>query len=166
MATELIIATFSDDEDAAEKVYERVQELKQQDALTVLDAAIIVKPKEGEVSWKDVKDVDKKQGTVFGAITGGIIGLLGGPVGVVLGAAAGAATGRVTANLADYGVSDDLIKGIESSMPDGSSAIILYLEMQWANKAVNRLEELGATVHHETLSEGTRWPPNTAATQQ
>ena len=101
MAIELIIATFPEDEGAAERVYERVQELKKQNALTLLDAAIIVKPKEGEVTWKDIKDVDKKQGTVFGAITGGIIGLLGGPVGLVIGAAAGAATGRVTAKLAD-----------------------------------------------------------------
>jgi len=59
MATELIIATFPDDEGAAEKVYEKVQELKQQDTLTLLDAAIIVKPKEGEVTWNDIKDVDK-----------------------------------------------------------------------------------------------------------
>jgi len=163
MATELIIATFPDDEGAAEKVYEKVQELKQQDTLTLLDAAIIVKPKEGEVTWNDIKDVDKKHGTVFGAITGGIIGLLGGPVGLVIGAAAGAATGRVTAKLADFGVSEDLIKGTESSMQPGGSAIILYLEMSWANKAVNRLEELGATVYHETLSVGVQWPPNTAA---
>jgi uncharacterized membrane protein len=160
MATDLIIATFPDDEGGADTVYERVQELEEQKALKLKSAAIIVKPKEGEVTWKDFEDVDKKQGTVFGAITGGIIGLIGGPVGVVLGAAAGAATGRVTANLADYGVSDGLIKGIESEMQPGSSAIILYLEMKWADKAVTRLEEHGATVYHETLGEDNRRLPH------
>jgi len=155
MAIELIIATFPEDEGAGERVYERVQELKKQDALTLLDAAIIVKPKEGEVTWKDIKDLDKKQGTVFGAITGGIIGLLGGPIGLVIGADAGAATGRVTAKLADYGVSDRLIKGIESSMQPGSSAIILYVELKWVDQAIKRLEQNGATVYHETLSGST-----------
>jgi len=164
MATELIMATFPEDEGAAERVYERVQELKKQGVLTLLDAAIIVKPKEGEVTWRDIKDVDKKQGTIFGAITGGIIGLLGGPIGLVIGAAAGAATGRVTANLADFGISEGLIKGIESGMQPGSSAIIAYVEMAWANKAVNRLEELGATVYHETLAEGA--PPPIANKDQ
>lgn len=151
MSVELIIASFENDEEAADRVYEKVKELNKQEALRLLDAAIIIKPKDGEFTFKDVKDVDKKQGTVFGAITGGLIGLLGGPVGVVIGAAAGAATGRVTANLTDYGVSDDLIKGVESSLPEGSSAIILYVEMRWADKAVVSLEKNGATVYHETL---------------
>lgn len=151
MATELIIATFPDNEESADQVYKRVEELQEQKQLTLKNAAIIVKPKGGEVTWKDVGEVDKKHGAVFGAITGGIIGLLGGPVGVVIGATAGAVTGRATAKLADFGISDKLIEGIEGSMQPGGSAIILYLEIKWADVAVRRLEEHGATVYHETL---------------
>jgi len=164
MANELIIATFPDNEEAADQVYTKVEDLKKQNMLTLKNAAIIVKPKEGEFTFRDIKDLGKKQGAVFGAITGGIIGLLGGPVGVAIGAAAGAATGRVTANLADFGISDKFIKGVESGMPPGSSAIILYVELKWVDVAVKRLEENGATVYHETLPEDEGRPPYSANT--
>ena len=110
MSTELFVATFKDNEAAADKVLETAKQLHKDGALEFHDAAVIVKTSEGEVRVNDVRDIDKKSGTVFGAITGGIVGLLGGPVGAVIGAAAGAATGRATAKLADYGVPDDLIK--------------------------------------------------------
>ncbi len=151
MAIELIVASFENDEEAADLVYEKVKDLHKQDVLRLEDAAIIVKPKEGEVKVNDVGDVDKRKGTVFGAITGGLVGLVGGPVGAIIGATAGAATGRVTANLADYGVSDRLIKDVESTLQEGSSAIIMYVELQWVDKAVAALERNGATVYHETI---------------
>ena len=33
----------------------------------------------------------------------------------------------------------------------GSSAVIVYVEMKWIDKALERLNELGAEVIHETL---------------
>jgi uncharacterized membrane protein len=74
-----------------------------------------------------------------------------GPVGAVVGALAGAAAGGTTAKLADFGVSNHLIKDIENSLEPGGSAVIAYVEMKWADKAINRLEEFGAEVIHETL---------------
>jgi uncharacterized membrane protein len=161
MPMELMIASFTDDEGAADRVYKKVKELEKQNALVLEEAAIIVKPKEGEMKVNDVGDVDKRKGTIFGAITGGIIGLLGGPIGAVVGAAAGAATGRVTANLADYGVSDNLIKEVESSLGPGSSAIILCVKMKWIDKAVAALEKNGADVYHETIE--SLEPPSTTS---
>jgi uncharacterized membrane protein len=69
----------------------------------------------------------------------------------VAGAIAGAATGGATAKLADYGVSNRLVKDIRDGLEPGSSAVIAYVEMKWIDRAVNRLEELGAEVVHETL---------------
>jgi len=149
--TELIIALFENDESGAGRVLEKVREYHKEGLLRIHNVATLVMPQEGEAVVNDVNDVDKKQGTRFGAVTGGIIGLLGGPVGVIIGAAAGAATGRVTANLADYGVPDKLLEQVKSKMQPGSSAIILYAEMKWADKAVRTLEENGAKVYHDTI---------------
>lgn len=151
MAVELVIATFENDETKAEAVLKRTKELEDQGALKVVDIATITKPKEGEVRVLDIGDVTPKRGAVFGAITGGLMGLMVGPVGAVVGAVAGAATGGATAKLADYGVSNHLIKDIQNGLAPGSSALIAYVEMNWIEKAIARLEELGGTVTHETL---------------
>ena len=154
MNIELIIATFEKDENAAAEVLSRVRQLAKDKALVLEDAATIVKTADGQIVTTDLEDVDSKRGRVFGAITGGVIGLIGGPVGAIVGAAAGAVTGGVTANLADYGVSNKLIKDIEKGLQPGSSALIAYVQLTWVNQAVAALEKAGATVSHTTLTGG------------
>jgi uncharacterized membrane protein len=153
MSIELIIAVFQNSDDQAGEVLAKLKELAKEGALEVEDVAVIAKTKDGEVEVQDPGDVDKKKGTVFGAVTGGLVGLLGGPVGAIIGAAAGAATGRVTANLADYGVSDSTIKDVEQQLQPGGSAIIMYVRLNWVDRAISRLEANGATVYHETIPE-------------
>ena len=148
---ELIIVTFEKDPDRADEVLQHVRKLAKDGALRLEDAAVIRKTAEGEIETQDIEDVGSRKGAIFGAITGGIIGLIGGPVGVIAGAIAGAATGGVTAKLADYGVSEGLIKDIQKGLQPGSSAIILYAELAWADKAVSELKKTGATVSHTTL---------------
>ena len=152
MAVELIIATFENDESKAEELLQRIKELEKQKALRVVDIATITRPIEGEVRTKDIGDVAPKRGAIFGAVSGGLLGLMVGPVGAVVGALAGAATGGATARLADYGVSNRLIKDIENGLKPGSSAAIVYVEMNWVDRAISRLQELGAEVIHETLA--------------
>ena len=154
MSIELFIATFENEESRANEVLQKMKAYKKEGLLHFEHAAVIVKPKEGEVEVNDVSDVDSKHGAIFGAITGALVGSLGGPVGTVVGAVAGAATGGVTAKLADYGISNDMIEETEKLLPPGSSAIITYVEMNWADKAVNQLEKNGATVMRETIDVG------------
>ncbi|HXV99149.1 MAG TPA: DUF1269 domain-containing protein [Anaerolineae bacterium] len=151
MSMELIIATFEQDENGANQVLERIKKLTKDKLLVVRDVATIVKSKDGTVTVKDAGDIQAGRGAVFGAITGAIVGLLGGPVGAIAGAVAGAATGGAAAKIADYGVSNKMINDVKNGLQPGSSAIIAYVELDWLNKALNRLEEAGATVYHETL---------------
>ena len=155
MSIELFIATFENDESRANEVLQKMKEYKKEGLLHFEHAAVIVKPKEGEVEVNDVSDVDSKHGAIFGAITGALVGSLGGPVGTVVGAVAGAATGGVTAKLADYGISNSMIEETEKRLQPGSSAIITYIELDWADKAVIQLEKNGATVIRETIEVGT-----------
>lgn len=151
MNIELVIATFENDDERAEQVLQRVRELTKQKTIVLHNVATIAKTKDGKVRVNDVGDVKGKQGAVFGAITGALVGLVGGPVGAVAGAVAGAATGGATAKLADYGVSDKLIKEVQHGLQPGSSAIIVYLEIAWLDKAITMLEKNGAVVYHETI---------------
>lgn len=150
MSEELIVATFQN-ETQADDVLKKTRSLAKEGQLDLIDAAVIVKTKDNQVRIDDIGDVDAKKGTIFGAITGGLVGLIAGPVGAIVGAAAGAATGRVTANLADYGVSKDMIENVESSMSAGSSAIIMYLNLNWVDRAIAMLEQAGAEVYHDTV---------------
>ena len=151
MSTELIIAMFENDEERAGKALENAQKLAKDGSINLHDIAAIVKHKDGKVEIKDIGDVRPKKGAVFGAITGGLIGLAAGPGGAIIGAIAGAATGGGAAKLIDYGVSEDMIKEVEEKLQPGSSAVIAYAEMSFAESIVRQLEESGATVIHETL---------------
>jgi uncharacterized membrane protein len=151
MSVELVVATFEGDENKADEVLKYLDKLEADGILQLEHVAVVTKTDQGEVQVKDVGDVDAKHGTLFGAITGGLIGLLGGPVGVVVGATAGAATGRVTANLADYGVSDNIIDAIEEGLIPGSSAIIAYVELDWASTLIDELNSAGGTVINQPL---------------
>lgn len=151
MKIELVIATFENDEERAGQVLQRVRQLDKEKTIVLHDVATIAKTKDGQVQVNDIGDVKGKKGAAFGAITGALIGLVGGPVGAVAGAMAGAATGGATAKLADYGVSDKLIKDVQKGLQPGSSAIITYLEIAWLDKAITELEKNGAVVYHETI---------------
>lgn len=151
MSIELIVATFEEDETGASTVLQRAQELDKQGALELKNGAVIVRTEDGKFKVDDVEDVDAKHGAAFGAITGGLIGLLGGPVGAIAGALLGGTTGGVSAKLIDFGVSESLIKDIERGLQPGSSALILYVELNWASKAVTLLEQAGATVSRTTM---------------
>jgi uncharacterized membrane protein len=152
MSTELVVATFEGDEKKAGEVMEGLKKLEADEVLHLKHVAMVAKTKDGDVKVEDVGDVDSRHGAVFGAITGGLIGLIGGPVGAVAGAVAGAATGGVTANLADHGVSDDVIHHIEQGLQPGSSAIIAYVELDGAATLIDELNNAGASVVNQPLN--------------
>ena len=152
MSVELVVATFGDDDSKASQVLEHLEKLAADGVLQIEHAAVVIKTEDGEVEVAEAGDVDARRGAVFGAITGGLIGLIGGPVGAVAGAVAGAVTGRVTANLADYGVSNDIIGAIEDALQPCSSAIITYVELAWAATVIDELEKAGATVVNQPLN--------------
>ena len=155
MGIELVVATFEDDESQAGEALKHLEKLAADTGLQLEHVAVLAKREDGEVEVKDVGDVDSQRGAVFGAITGGLIGLIAGPVGAIAGALAGAATGGVTANLADYGVSDDIINAVKEGLQPGSSALIVYVDLTRAAAVIDELEKAGATVVNQALNDET-----------
>jgi uncharacterized membrane protein len=154
MSVELVIATFEQSETQAVKTLNRVVELAEEGSLVLEDAAAIVRTEDGEFEVTDVKDVAPKKGAVYGAVTGALVGLLGGPVGAVAGAIAGAAAGGGITKLTDLGVSDKMIHDVEKGLQPGSSALVVYAQLSWVDKAVSLLEKAGGTVSHTTMALG------------
>src|ERR1700733_11928731 len=101
MNLELIMVTF-DDENAAADAYKGVRTLQTDAMIDILDAAMLVKRRDGTSQIRDTQDVDAPPGGVFGIIAGGLVGLIGGPAGALIGAVAGGATGAVSASLIDF----------------------------------------------------------------
>jgi len=69
--------------------------------------------------------------------------------GVLLGAAAGALGGK----LSDYGINDEFMKGVASSIKPGNAALFLLIKNMTADKVVADLAPYGGTVLRTSLNE-------------
>jgi uncharacterized membrane protein len=149
---ELIVAAFNDTAQAGE-VLRELKALQKEEIIRLLNAAVMVKDADGQVSIKETEDVSAGKGALAGAIVGGLVGLLGGPVGVVIGAAAGAATGGVAAHKIDMGFPDDTLDELKDTLKPNSSAILALIQHQWVDRVVAELEKTGATLFRQALKD-------------
>jgi uncharacterized membrane protein len=149
---ELFVRVFDD----TKKAGENLKELKNANLrgdIDIRSAAVLVKDKDGKTSITERGDVDAKHGALFGAITGGLIGLLGGPVGAVVGAAAGAATGGVAADKIDMGLSDEFLDAFQKRLQPGTSALVMIVEHESAQRFTDAMAGVGGITLQETLTE-------------
>jgi uncharacterized membrane protein len=158
---ELILASF-DGEQAADAALKELKELQKDGVIIIANAAVLVKHADGRASFKETEDVRAPAGALFGAIVGAVVGLLGGPAGVIVGAAAGAATGGVAAHQIDMGFSDKDLRDIEALLPNGSSAIIALVSLEWVDQVVRALEELDARLWRQALKDDVLTPAEAA----
>lgn len=116
-------------------------------------AAILERNLDGETVFKDVADVDKRQGRVFGAVAGGLVGLVGGPVGVVVGAIAGAGAGGIAADKIDRGFSNDFLEKFVSELKPGTSALILMADREGIPSIADSIKGISGIVLQSELTQ-------------
>jgi len=133
MNLELIMITF-DDENTADDAYKGMRTLQTDGMIDILDAAMLVKRRDGTSQIRDTQDVDAPHGGLFGIVAGGLVGLIGGPAGALIGAVAGGATGAASASLIDLGFPRDDLRALRDQLNPGSSALIVLLEPIWRDK--------------------------------
>ncbi|NJN95789.1 MAG: DUF1269 domain-containing protein [Anaerolineales bacterium] len=150
--TELLVLAFAE-ESTALKALQALQRLVDEGRISLRNAAVLVKNKEGRISAKEMGDVSLKQGALFGAIVGGLIGLVGGPVGAVVGAVAGATTGGVAAHAIDFGFPDDYLSDLQASLQPGTSALIVLAEKNWIDKIIQGLTRFNGHIIRHVLKE-------------
>lgn len=151
-STELLVLAFAE-ESTALKALQALQRLVDEGRVSLRNAAVLVKNKEGRISAKEMGDIGLRQGALFGAIVGGLIGLVGGPVGAVVGAVAGATTGGVAAHAIDFGFPDDYLSDLQASLQPGTSALIVLAEKNWIDKIIQGLTRFNGHIIRHVLKE-------------
>lgn len=151
-STELLVLAFAE-ESTAQKALQALQRLVEEGTVSLRNAAVLVKNKEGRISAKEMGDIGLRQGALFGAIVGGLIGLVGGPVGAVVGAVAGATTGGVAAHAIDFGFPEDYLADLQASLQPGTSALIVLAEKNWIDKVIQGLTRFNGHIIRHVLKE-------------
>jgi uncharacterized membrane protein len=124
---DLVAVAFDAPEDAA-RALGFIEEFRKRGTLKILNAAVLVRDAEGNITVKDTRDIDPKKGRLLGAVTGGLIGLVGGPVGAVVGALAGAGAGGLAGKKIDFGFSEKFLDGLKQYLKPDTSALIVLVE--------------------------------------
>jgi uncharacterized membrane protein len=123
---EVFIAVFGTEDGAAAALKDfKAAELER--SIDLIDGAAIVHRADGKVHFEETADPSGKKWAKRGAIAGGIVGLIF-PPSILAGAAVGGGAGGIWGKVRDKGISDDELRQIGESIPQGSSAIIAVAE--------------------------------------
>ncbi len=144
-----LVAIVYPSEAKAEEVRQKILKLQSEYLITVNDAVIAVKTEDS------VKLNQLVNTTMTGAASGGLWGMLLGLVflnpllGVALGAGAGALGGALT----DFGIRDQFMKDLASSVKPGDAVLFLLIQNMTADKVLNAIKDAGGTVLRTSLDE-------------
>ena len=117
----LVVLAF-DTIDGAEEMRDKLYDLQKRELITLEDAAVVVRKKNGQVKVKQAHSL-----VGAGALGGAFWGLL---IGIIfwmpwLGMAIGSVTGALSGKLSDVGIDDDFIKEVGKTIESGESGLFL-----------------------------------------
>lgn len=158
---ELICIAFKDS-GTADQVLNEMRAMESDYVLDLEDAVVVVRDPDGKVHLKQCVDIfggATPHGVALGMLWGGLIGLLFmNPLAGVLGSLAGGAGGgamTVAASesglLNDYGIPDDFIRALGSTILPGTSAIFLLIRNFDQDKLAGRISKYGGTILKTSL---------------
>jgi uncharacterized membrane protein len=136
---DLICVAF-DDPTTADRALTELTALQKEFLIELKDACVVVRTPDGEVHLHQSVPLVKT-----GALTGGTSGALWGTlVGLLFlnplaGLAIGAAAGALAGKLSDYGIPDDFIKQLGSTIKPNTSALFLLVQKVTADKVLPRV---------------------------
>ncbi len=148
---EVLVAAFQD-EKAADEALKELKQAKKEKLIAIQDAAVLRMDAKGKVHIKEVHDVGGGKGAVAGGLLGVGLALLTGPAGIVVAGATGALVGGLAAKRLDFGLDNERLKKLGSSLKPGTSAIVAIIEHTWVEELEAELAEAGADVMTEALS--------------
>lgn len=146
---DLIVVAF-DQPDMADRALHELTAMGKERLIELEDACVVVRPPEGEIQLKQMVPLAKVgalSGGSSGALWGALVGLLflNPLAGMAIGAGMGAATGALAGRLSDYGIDDDFIRGLGSTIKPNSSALFLLVRKVTADKVLERARAAGIT---------------------
>jgi len=141
----------------ADEVLNKLRSMHKEYLLDLEDACVIEREKDGKVHIKQAVNL-----TALGAASGGSRGALWGMLagilflnplaGMAIGAVAGASAGALSGSLADYGINDDFIKRLSTTIPSDSSALFVLFKKVTEDKVLPELESYKPRVLKTSLS--------------
>ena len=145
----LIVFAF-DNETEAERMRDKLVDMQKQQIITLQDAAVVIRRKDGKVKVKQAQSL-VGAGALGGSFWGLLIGLLfWAPW---LGLAIGAATGAIAGGMTDVGVDDKFIKEVGENIEPGQSALFLLVTDSTPDKVMDGLSDFNPRVYQTSLSE-------------
>jgi uncharacterized membrane protein len=149
--SDLICVAF-DQPDTADKVLHALTTMTKEQLIELTDACVVIRPPEGELQLKQMVPLAKVgalSGGSSGALWGALVGLLflNPLAGMVIGAGVGAGSGALAGRLSDYGIDDDFIKRLGSTIKPNTSALFLQIRKVTADKVLERLRAEGFHGH-------------------
>ena len=144
--------------DGAYAARDALDALHRQGALSLSDAAVVVRTDDGKVRIQQATNL-VGMGALGGSVWGALVGMffLSPWLGLAVGAVAGALAGRFT----DIGIDDDFIRRVGQTVGPDQSALFLLID-SWDEAAVTGpAMALGATVLYNSLPDNVagRRPP-------
>ena len=160
--SELVCIAFKDSS-TADRVLNELREVETKYVLDLEDAVIVVRDRDGKVHLKQCVDVFSgatTHGVALGVLWGGLMGLLFlNPLAGLIGSiAGGAGAGAMTTTagefglLSDYGIPDQFIKDLGSTITRGSSAIFLLIRSVDHDKLMTNFSRYEGTILKTSLS--------------
>lgn len=160
--SKLVCIAFKDSI-TADRMLNELRAMETDYILDLEDAVIVVRDMDGKVHLKQCVDVFEgatTHGVALGVLWGGLIGLLFmNPLAGLLGSIAGGAGGGAMTTaasefglLSDYGIPDDFIKALGSTILPGASAIFLLIRSFDEDMLLGRLSKHGGTILKTSLS--------------
>ena len=154
--SDLIVVGF-EGEDTADQVLNKLHALKKEYLIDLEDACVVVRDQAGKVHLKqtvNLTGISATAGGLRGALWGTLIGLLflNPLLGMVAGAAFGAGFAAIAGALTDYGIDDNFIKSVGSTIVPDSSALFVLIRSVSYDKVLPELKQFGGTVLRTSLS--------------
>lgn len=152
----LVVLGF-DGMESADAVLGKLRSLKAQHLIDFEDAVVVQRDTAGEVHIKQAVNMTKlgaASGGLSGALWGTLVGLLflNPLAGLLVGAGAGAGAGALTGSLTDYGVNDDFVKQLSTTIPHNSSALFVLVRQATADKVIAEIQPWKPRVLNTSLS--------------
>jgi uncharacterized membrane protein len=152
-----LIAVGFKGEDTADQVLNKLQALQKEYLIDLEDSCVVVRDQAGRVHLKqaiNLTGAGAAAGGLRGAMWGTLIGLLflNPLIGLAAGAAVGAGSGALAGALSDYGIDDQFIRSVGSTIEPGSSALFVLVRSVTADRVLPELQPFEGTVLRTSLS--------------
>jgi uncharacterized membrane protein len=155
--SELICLAFKE-LDTADHFLNELRNLQKEHVVELEDACVVVRDSDGKLHIKqsiNLVALGASRGASIGMLMGTLVGVLfmNPLAGLLAGGLFGAGSGALQGKMVDYGINDDFIKSLGSTIAPNSSALFLLVRKAVEDKVLPRLSHYDAQVLRTSLSD-------------